>query len=50
MTDILGSLIGIILIFFLCSPIILAVYMLTSSKVDIDGDGIDDVPNRWENT
>lgn len=49
MYDVLGSMIGIVLIFFLLSPIILAVYMLTSSKIDVDGDGHDDVPNRWEN-
>jgi len=48
MYDILGSLIGIILIGFLCSPIILAVYMWTSSKIDIDGDGKEDLPNRWD--
>ena len=49
MTDVIGSLIGIVLIFFLCSPIILTVYMLNSSKIDIDHDGQDDVPYRWKN-
>jgi len=49
MTDLIGSLIGIILIMFLISPIVLTVYMLHSSKIDVDGDGHDDVPNRWEN-
>ena len=48
MYDILGSLIGIILICFLCSPILLAVYMWNSSKIDNDGDGKDDVPYRWD--
>jgi hypothetical protein len=49
MTDMIGSLIGILLIGFLCSPIVLAVYMLKSSKIDIDHDGNDDVPYRWKN-
>ena len=48
MYDILGSLIGIILIGFLCSPIILAGYMWNSVKIDSDHDGKDDVPNRWD--
>jgi hypothetical protein len=49
MTDLIGSLIGIVLIMFLIAPIVLAVYMLHSSKIDIDGDGQDDLPYRWEN-
>ena len=48
MTDVIGSLIGIILIGFLCSPILLAVYMWNSVKIDSDNDGKDDVPNRWD--
>jgi hypothetical protein len=48
MQDVIGSLIGIVLIIFLISPIILAVYMLWSSKIDIDNDGQDDLPYRWE--
>jgi len=47
MTDLIGALFGIILIFFLLSPIILAAYMLANSKIDIDGDGKEDLPNRW---
>jgi hypothetical protein len=47
MTDIVGSLIAIILILFLCSPIVLAVYMWNSAKIDIDKDGKEDLPNRW---
>jgi hypothetical protein len=48
MTNLIGALIGIILILFLLSPIILTVYMLINSKIDIDGDGKDDLPNRWQ--
>ena len=48
MTDILGSLIGIILICFLCSPVVLAVYMWNASKIDINNDGKEDLPNRWD--
>jgi hypothetical protein len=48
MYDILGSLIGIILIGFLCSPIMLAIYMWTNSKIDNDKDGKEDLPNRWD--
>ena len=49
MTDLIGSLIGIVLIMFLISPIVLTVYMLHSSKIDIDNDGQDDLPYRWDN-
>ena len=48
MYDVIGSLIGIILILFLCSPIMLAVYMWTNAKVDIDKDGKEDLPHRWD--
>jgi hypothetical protein len=47
MYTVLGDLIGIILILFLCSPIVLAVYMWNSAKIDIDKDGKEDLPNRW---
>jgi hypothetical protein len=47
MTDLIGSLIGILLILFLCSPIMLAVYMWRGAKIDIDKDGKEDLPNRW---
>ena len=47
MYDILGSLIGILLILFLCSPIMLAVYMWRGAKIDNDNDGKEDLPNRW---
>jgi hypothetical protein len=47
MYDILGSVIGIILIAFLCSPIVLALYMWTNGKIDTDNDGKEDLPNRW---
>ena len=47
MTDIFGSVIAILLIGFLCSPIMLAVYMWRSVKIDIDNDGKEDLPNRW---
>jgi len=47
MTDLFGSLVAIILILFLCSPIMLAVYMWNTAKVDIDNDGKEDLPNRW---
>jgi hypothetical protein len=48
MYDILGSLIGIILIGFLCSPIVLAIYMWNTAKIDNDNDGKEDLPNRWD--
>jgi hypothetical protein len=47
MTDLIGSVIGIILIAFLCSPIVLAMYMWLNAKIDIDSDGKEDLPNRW---
>jgi hypothetical protein len=48
MYDVIGSVIGIILIAFLCSPLVLAVYMWRGAKIDNDNDGKDDVPYRWE--
>ena len=48
MTDLIGSVIAIILIIFLCTPVVLAVYMWRGAKIDIDNDGKDDVPYRWE--
>ncbi len=48
MTDLIGSVIAIILIAFLCTPVLLAAYMCRVTKVDNDHDGKDDVPYRWE--
>jgi hypothetical protein len=48
MTDLIGSVIAIILITFLCTPVVLAVYMWRGAKIDNDHDGKDDVPYRWE--
>jgi hypothetical protein len=48
MYDVIGSVIGILLILSLCSPIILAVYMWNTAKIDIDKDGKEDLPNRWD--
>jgi uncharacterized membrane protein (DUF485 family) len=47
MYDVVGSIIAIGLIAFLCSPIVLAVYMWNGAKFDDDNDGIEDLPNRW---
>jgi hypothetical protein len=48
MYDLIGSMIAIVLIGFLCSPIVLVVYMWRGAKIDNDNDGKDDVPYRWE--
>jgi len=48
MTELIGSAIAIILIAFLCTPVLLAVYMWRGIKIDNDHDGKDDVPYRWE--
>ena len=47
MIDVFGSLIAIVLILFLLSPIMLAVFMWNTAKIDIDNDGQEDLPNRW---
>jgi hypothetical protein len=47
MYDAIGSVLAIGLIAFLCSPIVLAVYMWNGAKFDDDNDGIEDLPNRW---
>ena len=48
MTELIGSAIAIILIAFLCTPVVLVVYMWRGAKIDNDHDGKDDVPYRWE--
>ncbi len=48
MTELIGSVIAIILIAFLCTPVVLAVYMWRGAKIDNDHDGKDDVPYCWE--
>ena len=47
-TDLIGSVIAIILIGFLCTPVLLAVYMWRSAKIDNDHDGKVEVPYRWD--
>jgi hypothetical protein len=42
MTDVIGAVIAILFILFLLSPLLLIAYMLTNSKIDIDGDGKND--------
>lgn len=49
MTDLIGSIIGMFLVGFILAPVIFTVYILFKSKIDIDGDGKNDVPNRWQN-
>ena len=48
-TDFIGAVIAILLIGFLISPIVLSIYMWNAAKIDIDGDGKNDLPWRWEN-
>lgn len=48
MADTIGAIIGIILILFLCAPILLAVLIIKETNIDIDDDGKHDVPYRWE--
>jgi hypothetical protein len=48
MTDLIGSVIGIIFILFLCSPIAIAVLVWRSTNIDVNDDGKRDVPYRWE--
>ena len=47
-TDFIGAVLAILLIVFLISPIVLCVYMWNAAKIDVDGDGNDDVPFRWQ--
>ena len=49
MTDFIGAVLGIMLMLFIFSPIILVIYMWTNSKIDVDGDGKDDTRYRWGN-
>jgi hypothetical protein len=48
MYDLIGSIIGIMLIAFLCSPLVLAFYIWQGAKIDNDNDGKDDIPYRWQ--
>ena len=47
-TDYIGAAIGIFLCLFLFSPMLLIIYMLVHSKIDIDKDGKDDTPIIWK--
>jgi hypothetical protein len=42
MADIIGGIIAVILILFITSPLLLAIYMLVTLNLDIDGDGKND--------
>ncbi len=42
MTDIIGAIIAVILILFITSPLLLAIYMLGNLKIDVDRDGKND--------
>jgi hypothetical protein len=48
MTDFIGSVIGILLCLFLFSPVLLIIYMLIHSRIDIDKDGKGDTPIIWK--
>ena len=48
MTDIIGSILGMGLIFFIVSPVLFIIYVIKNSKIDVDGDGKEDVPYRWQ--
>jgi hypothetical protein len=42
-TDYIGAALGIMLCLFLFSPVVLVIYMLVNSKIDVDGDGKGDI-------
>jgi hypothetical protein len=44
----IGEVIGVGLMIFIVSPLLLIIYLIKNSKIDIDGDGKDDVPWRWK--
>ncbi len=48
MIDVIAAIISIILIFFLCSPLLLSIYLWRGSKIDVDNDGKEDIPYRWQ--
>jgi ABC-type spermidine/putrescine transport system permease subunit II len=43
MADTIGAVIAILLCLFLFSPILLVFYMLFNSKIDVNGDGKNDI-------
>lgn len=43
MTDGIGAVIAVLLCLFLFSPILLISYMLFNSKIDVNGDGKNDI-------
>jgi hypothetical protein len=49
MIDFIAGFISIVFVLLLISPILLFIYFLTNSKIDVNHDGKDDVPFRWEN-
>ena len=48
MADALGSFLGLMLCLFLFSPVLLIIYMLIHSRIDIDKDGKGDTPIIWK--
>jgi hypothetical protein len=42
-TDYIGAAIGILLCLFLLSPVLLVIYMLFNSTIDVNGDGKNDI-------
>ena len=43
MADLIGAIIAILLCLFLLSPVLLVIYMLTNSIIDVNGDGKNDI-------
>jgi len=46
--DALGAAIGVFLCLFLFSPVLLIIYMLMHSRIDVDKDGKGDTPIIWK--
>jgi hypothetical protein len=49
MTDLFGGIFAIGGILFLLVPLAVFIYVFFFIKADVDHDGHDDVPYRWEN-
>jgi len=46
--DVLGTILGLIIIVSFATPFIIVFSLMFKLKIDNDGDGKDDVPYRWQ--
>jgi len=48
MIDFIAIIISLFLIAFICAPLAVGIFIWNSTKTDIDHDGKEDIPYRWQ--